>query len=711
MKAPYIRPEQRREMRNDFPAGQLFIVDLISRSHALRTFGIVLNISKGGMAVQSFRPLPAGHIAEIRHCFSKSPLYAGAGQVVWKKEGGLAGLRFLNGRLKGLPELRQRGEMDGTSDGSDASLPLVAYRSNSSTNAFDSTLHLLACSAMALTDAAGVAIVIGNSSVMECRASVGTAPEVGTQLHPDSGLSGHSMRTGSVILCDDAWEDGRVNVAAARQMDTRSILIVPITMAGSVVGLLEAFSRETNHFDEGHVQRLQPIITVLASVPELETASPSPSPEAAPEQIQVVVAGDSGAVLDPVQDMVPEEPAVTAPVEADVREELAGVQLDATESAIAEPSITGMVASAELSRSRAVPVIGGVIAALVIVLAALSVFTIRFRSKSPDIRNSTSSTQYAPSSSGASGQGAIAPAKPEIRFDPPAINQKVGETFGVNILLKNAQDILSAPMQIRYDPAKLQVVSVESGGLFDRAGQPGTLDRRVDATTGSIDLAISQPFSAQGNSDSGSLVALTFRSKVPGLSHLQVNPVELRDASNHVTMVNGAAAFVEVSPSPTKAENKPAEPTIATKNSETKDSKTKSAAPVAQSSASPAKAAAPTTKSTTRIAPPALRSPSESKPEATLKASADVVPESPKPESPKVEAGALMMEGVPPGTEVWLDSQPLTATAPSGRVAIRNIPPGTHHLRMLLHNYQYYDQFIDLKPGEVVNVKPETGGI
>jgi hypothetical protein len=30
---------------------------------------------------------------------------------------------------------------------------------------------------------------------------------------------------------------------------------------------------------------------------------------------------------------------------------------------------------------------------------------------------------------------------------------------------------------------------------------------------------------------------------------------------------------------------------------------------------------------------------------------------------------------------------------------------------MLLHNYQYYDQFIDLKPGEVVNVKPETGGI
>jgi hypothetical protein len=118
-------------------------------------------------------------------------------------------------------------------------------------------------------------------------------------------------------------------------------------------------------------------------------------------------------------------------------------------------------------------------------------------------------------------------------------------------------------------------------------------------------------------------------------------------------------------------------------------------------------------KSATRIAPPALQTPSDSKPaaEATLKASANVVPESPNPETPKVGTGALVMEGVPPGSEVWLDSQSLIATAPSGKVAIRNILPGSHHLRMSLHNYQYYDQFIDLKPGEVVNVKPETGGI
>jgi hypothetical protein len=481
-------------------------------------------------------------------------------------------------------------------------------------------------------------------------------------------------------------------MAAARQMDTRSILIVPIMMAGSVVGLFEAFSRETNHFDERHVQRLQPIVTVLASVPELETASPGQSPEAVTEQIEVVDAKDSGANLSPVQEAEPEAPAMTAPVEADVAEEPAGVEPEAIEVAAAEPNITGMVASAQLSRSRAVPVIGGAIAALLIVLAAVSVFTIRFRSKAPAI-NSTSSAQVAQPSSSASGQGGIATSKPEISFDPSVINQKVDETFGVKLLLKNANDILSAPMQIRYDPTKLEVVSVESGGLFDRAGQPGTLDRRVDASTGTIDLAVSRPFPAPGNSDNGPLVALTFRSKVSGLSHLQVNPGELRDASNHVTTANGAAVFVEVSPNPAKAENKQAEPAIASK-----DSKTKSAALTAKSAAS--------------ISPQALQPSSEPKPaaEPTLNAAASAAPESSNPEPPKLEAGALVMEGVPPGSEVWLDSQALTATAPSGKVSIRNIPAGTHHLRMSLHNYQYYDQFIDLKPGEIVSVEAKKSG-
>jgi hypothetical protein len=179
---------------------------------------------------------------------------------------------------------------------------------------------------------------------------------------------------------------------------------------------------------------------------------------------------------------------------------------------------------------------------------------------------------------------------------------------------------------------------------------------------------------------------MTFLSKVPGHSQLQVNPVELRDNSSQVTLVNGAVLLVDVSPSKTKAVNNPAKPAIAKKEL-------------------PTEPATPVANSATRMAPPRPTTESKAAPEAPLNASVSV-----EPESSKEEASALVMQGVPPGSELWLDNQPLTATAPSGKVAIRNIPPGMHHLRMSLHHYQYYDQFLDLKPGEVVNVEPKTSG-
>ena len=647
------------------PAGQLLIVDLISRDRGFRTFGIILNISRGGMAVQTFRPLAAGHITEIRHCFSKSPIYSGAGQVVWKKEGGLAGLRFLNGRLKNLPELRESGQFDGSPRSEASDLPLVACRNTSNPNAFESALHLLARSAMALTDAAGVAIVLGNSNAMQCRASAGVAPEVGTQLDPDSGLSGHSLRTKSVILCQDAWADPRVNVAAARQMDTRSILIVPITMAGIVVGLIEAFSPATNHFDEQHVQRLEPLVTVLASVPELEAASPDDWPQQPAEPMTTATAGVAQSAeleISAAAAEVAEPPAA----ETDLGAAEADIPADASPTLL-------------LPRQQPFPLAGGLISALLILLAAMAFFTYRLRTQTAGIGRPPVSAQSSPPAA-----AAITAPKPEIAFDPQASAQKTDAAFGVNIVLKNAKDILSVPLRIHYDPQKLRVVTVASGGLFDRAGQPGTLDRRVDSAAGTIDVTVSRTLSTPGISDSGALVTLTFVPKAAGHSQLQLEPVELHDSFNHVTLLPAAETPMDVS----SASTKPAKPATAPADSANgkKELSTPAAAPAAKPAPQPvAESKAPDS--------PAAKSSSEA------------------PEAPKQETGALIMQGVPPGSEVWLDNQPFTATASTGKVAIRNVPAGSHHLRMSLNNYQYYDKLIDLKPGEVFNIEPQANNL
>ncbi len=511
MKVSHASAEQRREGRDALRAGQLYMVDLISDRPASRTHGIVLNISKGGMAVQTFRPLVRGSVAEIRLSFPQISFSSmGASVVAWQKPGGLAGIRFLDAPLKNLPEVRQFVLQDFSHPDSD-SAPLFAFRSNSSTSEFDTTLHLFACSAMALTGATGAAIALGNSSGMECRASVGSAPELGVRLHPDSGISGHSLRTGALNLCDDAWADSRVNTVAARQMDARSIVIVPIMMAENIVGLLEVFSGDTNHFDERHVQQLLPLANVLAAVPELETA---------PQDTNATNYDET---------VTPEEPTVT--------------------HLTAHPQLA--------NRSRAIAIEVGAMAALLVIVVAIAWFTSRVRTKSLGNSTSSISTQNDARQSNAdvTEQGAKSNAKPEIGFNPPVIDQKVGTTFGVEVVLKGAKDILSVPVQILYDPEKLQLVTVTKGGLLDSDGQAAALVQRVDPLDGRINVSISRPSSAPGISGDGVVFTLVFLSRTPGRSRLRVNRTGLRDTSAKILLVDSSEAIITTSRSTVPAKN------------------------------------------------------------------------------------------------------------------------------------------------------------
>ena len=137
--------------------------------------------------------------------------------------------------------------------------------------------------------------------------------------------------------------------------------------------------------------------------------------------------------------------------------------------------------------------------------------------------------------------------KPVIGFDPPLISQKEGTTFKVDVVLKGAKDIWSAPMQILYDPRELQVITVASGNLLDRDGQAATLVQRVDSVAGRIDISISRPLSAPGISGDGVVCTLVFLSKASGSSKLRVEQTGLRDTSTKIVSVNSSEATVNIS--------------------------------------------------------------------------------------------------------------------------------------------------------------------
>ncbi len=65
-----------------------------------------------------------------------------------------------------------------------------------------------------------------------------------------------------------------------------------------------------------------------------------------------------------------------------------------------------------------------------------------------------------------------------------------GNTFVVNLLISGAQNVYSVPVQMNYDPAKLQLVNVSNGGFLSQDGQAVALVHREDETTGTLQIQL-----------------------------------------------------------------------------------------------------------------------------------------------------------------------------------------------------------------------------
>jgi GAF domain-containing protein len=694
MSVTHASTGKRQQARKELSAGQLLIVDLIPAApgnNPEKQLGIILNLSEGGMAVQPFHPLLPGSVTDFRFTLPEvAGTPAGRGKVAWKSQGGRFGLRFLDTPLTDNNRLHDWLNRNFPNPEDDSPRPLSALTGDADASEFDTALRLIAYSAMTSTGASGAAIALGNSQDMVCRASVGIAPEVGTHLYPDTGLSGLCLRTGRIVSSGDARSDPRVDPSVAAQLDLRSLMILPIAVASRFAGLLEVFAKSPQAFNRRHLEQLQYMVSVLTqaiqenkAVPDLEVKGTAPiatilstpltfeeTSAPVPALKEVETETEAGAKAGDSEQTYMSTAAMGGPV--GVLTNSAGEMGGVTDLERAKPR--------HAWTRRPLFKIAAIGAAALLIFAAVWP-VLRTNTRGPRSSASQSVQQLAPSAQGiaSSGAGTV------ISFDPAEITQSDGATFTVNVVMQGARDASYVPLQILYDPEKLEVTGVSSGNLLERDGQKAALAHREDAVAGTIQIAASRPPTAPGISGDGVLVTLTFRSKVPGRSRLRVNQTELRDPASHLTSVNGIEALVNISPSPKNADKEPSK--TAPKELRTAPAPTTPKA----SSTSPAPAA-----------PTAIES--KSAPAPATKESSNAEP------SPKTapESGSLLIEGVPQGSDVQVDSQAYTAIAQDGKVAIRNLPPGKHHLRISLHGFQYYDNFIELEPGQIIKIEPHT---
>jgi hypothetical protein len=116
-----------------------------------------------------------------------------------------------------------------------------------------------------LLSAHGSAIGLRDGQMYRWRARWGEpGPLIGAHIYTGSGISGQCLVSGEIQLCQDTWNDARVDAELCRQLGLRSMVVAPIKRATRIDGILEAWSCDPLAFDGRSLDILQELADLTA---------------------------------------------------------------------------------------------------------------------------------------------------------------------------------------------------------------------------------------------------------------------------------------------------------------------------------------------------------------------------------------------------------------------------------------------------------------
>ncbi len=275
VRLPHLENERRSASRKPLPAHSL--IELQPGRG-----GIARDLSEGGVSLSGSADLSIGSETRVRLSMPNSDAQIEAsGVVAWTDESG-TGIRFVNieaesrANLQTWLEQPSDGEVDQIgSMRTDAVLAakVACLREIAELQAQisaedldkDAALALIVRRLAELTRATGAAIALRDGQEVVCRASYGNAPDVGVKLS-QSSLSSECLRTANVVLLQDSETDPRVDAEICRQLNFRSLLIVPVLSNGKAAGIAEVLSPNPGNFEGGDILVVNFISDLIAGV-------------------------------------------------------------------------------------------------------------------------------------------------------------------------------------------------------------------------------------------------------------------------------------------------------------------------------------------------------------------------------------------------------------------------------------------------------------
>ncbi len=154
----------------------------------------------------------------------------------------------------------------------------------------------------------------------------------------------------------------------------------------------------------------------------------------------------------------------------------------------------------------------------------------------------------APSKTAPPAAGSAGAQSARLRFDPPALTLKPGQTATLSVVVENIQDLFSIPILLQYNPAVISVEEVRHGGFLSGGTQEIALVQRVDKEHGQAIVSATRQPNTPGVSGSGTLMGIVIRALATGSTNISIVQVNAKDSQQRTISLVSGEATIQVAP-------------------------------------------------------------------------------------------------------------------------------------------------------------------
>jgi general secretion pathway protein D len=123
---------------------------------------------------------------------------------------------------------------------------------------------------------------------------------------------------------------------------------------------------------------------------------------------------------------------------------------------------------------------------------------------------------------------------------------KQGQEFALAVQVSGVEKLYSAPLFLNYDPAVLELVSINEGDFLKQGGKVTIFSNSPNQATGQVIVGYKQGPGGQGASGSGKLFNAVFMPVAAGETRLGINRVNFRNPEGVRLQVAPEAVVIKV---------------------------------------------------------------------------------------------------------------------------------------------------------------------